>query len=241
MGLIHHLFKTARANLRHWWRHPAQALAVPGHEEDMWVPIVSLDERHRPKILAHLLELNREDRFLRFGYAATDEQIERYVQGMDFKRDHIYAIFNVALRIEALAHLSIERQAQGEPRAEFGVSVRHKVRGMGLGKRLFERAMVNARHEKVSIFYIHALSENVPMLAIAKHHGAVLERDGGETQAHLRLPAPDLESELEDWMVDQYGRINYSVKEHVKQFVDTVAHVQEIRDGVRKGRHQSAS
>ena len=27
----------------------------------------------------------------------------------------------------------------------------------------------------------------------------------------------------------------------VKQFVDTMAHVQEIRDGVRKGRHQSAS
>ena len=100
--------------------------------------------------------------------------------------------------------------------------------------------MVHARHEKVSIFYIHALSDNMPMLAIAKHHGATLEREGGETEAHLRLPPPDLESELEDWVVDQYGRINYSVKEQVKQFVDVVARVHEIRDGVRKSRHQSA-
>ena len=240
MTLLHNLFKTARSNLRHWWRNPAQALAVHGGDQDMLVPIVSLDERHHIKILAHLIELDREDRFLRFGYAATDEQIERYVRNMDFKRDHIYAIFNAALRIEALAHLSIERPDFGEPRAEFGVSVRKKSRGKGLGSRLFERAMVHARHEKVSIFYIHALSDNLPMLAMAQHHGATLERDGGETEAHLRLPPPDLESELEDWVVDQYGRINYSVKEQVKQFVDVVAHVQEIRDGVRQGRHQSA-
>jgi len=71
--------------------------------------------------------------------------------------------------------------------------------------------------------------------------GKAFVRDGGETEAHLRLPPPNLESELEDWVVDQYGLINYSVKEQVKQFVDAVAHVQEIREGVRKGRHKSAS
>jgi RimJ/RimL family protein N-acetyltransferase len=178
---------------------------------------------------------------LRFGYPATDEQIARYVKGMDFKRDHIYAVFNAALRIIALAHLSIERPEQGQARAEFGVSVRKVSRGMGLGNRLFERAMVHARHEKVSVFYIHALSENMPMLAIAKHHGATLERDGSETEAHLRLPPPDVETDLQDWVSDQYGRMDYSVKREVKQFVDAVAHVQEIRRAVRAGRHKSAS
>jgi hypothetical protein len=121
------------------------------------------------------------------------------------------------------------------------VSVRAKSRGKGLGNRLFERAMVHARHEKVSLFYIHALSENAPMLAIARHHGAKLEREGSETEAHLRLPPPDLESDLEDWVIDQYGRINLSVKEQVKQVIDVVADVQEIRQGVREGRHQSGT
>jgi GNAT superfamily N-acetyltransferase len=241
MTLWRNLLKTALQGLRQWWRHPMRALQVKGESAEVLVPIVSMDERHKDKILTHLLQLSAQDRVLRFGYPATDEQIGRYVQGMNFQRDHIYGIFNVALRIEALAHLSIEQRKDGATLGEFGVSVRQKSRGKGLGNRLFERAMVHARHEGVSIFYIHALSENAPMLAIAKHHGATLERDGSETEAYLRLPPADLESELEDWVIDQYGRINYSVKEQVKSFVDAVSQVQEIRQAVREGRHQSAS
>lgn len=240
MTLWRNLMKTALQGLRLWWRHPMRALQVKGHDAEVLVPIVSMDERHKDKIIRHLVELSREDRLLRFGYPATDEQIERYVNGMNFERDHIYGIFNVALRIEALAHLSIEQRKDGVKLGEFGVSVRQKSRGKGLGNRLFERAMVHARHEGVSIFYIHALSENAPMLAIAKRHGATLERDGSETEAHLRLPPANLESELEDWVSDQYGRINYSVKEQVKNFIDAVSNVQEIRQAVREGRHKSA-
>lgn len=241
MTLWRNLLKTALQGLRQWWRHPMRALQVKGESAEVLVPIVNMDERHKDKILTHLLQLSAQDRVLRFGYPATDEQIGRYVQGMNFQRDHIYGIFNVALRIEALAHLSIEQRKDGATLGEFGVSVRQKSRGKGLGNRLFERAMVHARHEGVSIFYIHALSENAPMLAIARHHGATLERDGSETEAYLRLPPADLESELEDWVIDQYGRINYSVKEQVKSFVDAVSQVQEIRQAVREGRHQSAS
>lgn len=241
MSLWRNLFKTAHQGLRLWWRHPTRALQVKASDTEVLVPIVSMDERHKDKILAHLLQLSAQDRVLRFGYPANDEQIGRYVQSMNFQRDHIYGIFNVALRIEGLAHLSIEKRKDGVTLGEFGVSVRQKSRGKGLGNRLFERAMVHARHEGVSIFYIHALSENTPMLAIARHHGATLERDGSETEAYLRLPPADLESELEDWVNDQYGRINYSVKEQVKSFVDAVSQVQEIRQAVREGRHKSAS
>ena len=44
-----------------------------------WIPILSLEARHRPRILAHLLGLSERDRYLRFGYVASDVQIERYV------------------------------------------------------------------------------------------------------------------------------------------------------------------
>jgi uncharacterized ubiquitin-like protein YukD len=50
-----------------------------------------------------------------------------------------------------------------------------------------------------------------------------------------------LESDLEDWVIDQYGRINLSVKEQVKHFVDAIADVQEVRQGVREGRHKSGA
>ncbi len=41
------------------------------------VPIRSLGPSHRDRIATHLCSLDGEDRYLRFGYAANDEQIRR--------------------------------------------------------------------------------------------------------------------------------------------------------------------
>ena len=128
-----------------------------------------------------------------------------------------------------------------EAMAEFGVSVSSHARGRGYGARMFERAVMHARNEGVTLMFIHALSENAAMIWIARNAGATIERDGSETEAYLRLPPPDLESELEDWVSDQYGRMNYTLKEQVQEAVDTVAQVQEIRQAVREGRHKSGS
>ena len=45
------------------------------------VPIRSLGPTNRARIASHLLALDAQDRYLRFGYTATDEQIQRYVTG----------------------------------------------------------------------------------------------------------------------------------------------------------------
>ncbi|MCD6079012.1 MAG: family N-acetyltransferase, partial [Ramlibacter sp.] len=50
------------------------------------VPIRSLGAGHRDRIASHLLELDEHDRYLRFGYQASDEQIGRYVEQLDFER-----------------------------------------------------------------------------------------------------------------------------------------------------------
>ena len=44
------------------------------------VPIRSLGRDHLGDIESHLLALEPHDRYLRFGYAANDEQIGRYVE-----------------------------------------------------------------------------------------------------------------------------------------------------------------
>ena len=65
-----------------------------------WVPIRSLGPRHRTRISTHLIALDERSRYLRFGYAATDAQIHRYVDMIDFEQDedgasHRYAIANL--------------------------------------------------------------------------------------------------------------------------------------------------
>src|SRR5512144_2053058 len=90
-----------------------------------WVPIRSLSPRHRDRITRHLLELSERDRYLRFGYVASDSQIEQYVQHLDFDRDEVLGIFNRRLRLLAMTHLAYFNADEhgGAGCAEFGVSV----------------------------------------------------------------------------------------------------------------------
>ena len=208
--------------------------------EGVLVPIVSMSEDHMPHILKHLKALSEHDRYLRFGYTATDEHIIRYVESLNFERDEIYGIFNADLEVIAMAHLAIMKQEGRESGAEFGVSVSAHARGRGYGARLFDRAVIHARNEKVYQMYIHALSENAPMIRIARNGGARIERDGAETEAYLRLPKRDLDSRVTEFVADQYAKTNYSIKEDAKRFWNFLAKVQEIRQGVRDSRHQAA-
>ncbi len=208
--------------------------------EGVLIPIVSMSPEHVPAISKHLLDLSEYDRYLRFGYTATDEHIIRYVESLNFERDEIYGIFNADLEVIAMAHLALMKKESPESSAEFGVSVSAHARGRGYGARLFDRAVIHARNEKVYQMYIHALSENAPMIRIARKSGARIERDGSETEAYLCLPMRDLDSRVTEFVADQYAKTNYSIKEDAKRFWNFLAKVQEIREGVRESRHQAA-
>ncbi len=204
-----------------------------------WVPIRSLSPRHKPRIARHLRSLPPADRYLRFGYAATDEQIDRYVAGLNFTRDEIFGVFNRRLELVAMAHLAYSVDPQWATCAEFGVSVSPHQRGKGLGAKLFGHAVMHARNQGVSLLFIHALSENVAMLKIARRAGAVVQRDGSESEAYLSLPQATLDSQLSGLMQEQMAELDYQLKMQANQFRQWLATVQEIRQGVRDARHSS--
>jgi RimJ/RimL family protein N-acetyltransferase len=240
MTLFHMLTQTTLKASRQWLGRLGLVNEHKQGGENVLIPICALNVSHLTGIKKHLLALSAQDRYLRFGYAANDEQIKRYVDGLNFQRDEIYGIFNRNLDIVAMAHLAIIKEPDRTSKAEFGVSVKATARGRGYGAHLFERAVMHARNEKISEILIHALSENAPMIHIARKSGAILERDGSETEAYLRLPKRDLDSRVTELLVDQFAKANYSVKEDAKRFWDFLAKVDEIRQGVRAGRHQSA-
>jgi len=205
----------------------------------MAVPIRSLGPGHRDRIATHLLSLDPQDRYLRFGYAASDEQIRRYADSLDFERDDIFGIYNRKLELLAVAHLAFSRDPQASACAEFGVSVLAKARGRSYGQRLFDRAVMHARNEGVDLLFIHALSENTAMLKIARKAGATLERVGSETEAHLRLPPATLDSRVSALVEEQIAQTDYRLKAQARSFWNFLASLQEVRQGVREGRHKS--
>ncbi len=200
---------------------PIQAGATsPGNESAVvascwgWVPIRSLGPRHRERVVKHLLALDQTDRYLRFGYAATDAHISKYVDLIDFDRDEIFGVFNRRIELVAMAHLAHPRtRLEGQAlTSEFGVSVLPHVRGRGFGRRLFERAMLHVRNRGVDTLFIHALSENTAMLSIARKAGAQVVREGSESEAWLKLPPDNFASHIGELVGKQAAELDYRLK-----------------------------
>src|SRR5262249_46952993 len=129
--------------------------------------------------------------------------------------DEVLGIFNRRLQLVGLAHLAYGLPVPGEPArtmAEFGVSVLPQSRGRGLGRRLFDAAALHARNRGIDTLFIHALSENRPMLRIGAAAGATVERDGGEAAAYLRLPPDTVGSQVEQALDRHLGELDFQFK-----------------------------
>ncbi len=187
------------------------------------VPIRSLGANHRGRIARHLLALAPRDRYLRFGFMANDEQIQRYADSLNFERDEIFGIYNRRIELIAMAHLAFSTDAALNACAEFGVSVLNSARGRGYGGRLFDRASMHARNEGVSTMFIHALSENTTMLKIARKAGALVKRDGTESEAHLVLLPATMDSRLTELFHEQLAQTDYRIKVQVKHLRDLIS------------------
>jgi GNAT superfamily N-acetyltransferase len=183
-----------------------------------WVPIRSLAARHRPRILTHLRALSERDRYLRFGYSASDEQISRYVDQLNFEHDEVFGIFNRRLELLAMAHLAyLAPEPSPRRAAEFGVSVAQGARGRGYGDRLFDHAALHARNRGIDSLLVHALSENTAMLRICRNAGAVIERDGPESQAWVKLAPENLVSRVEALVEDTAADLDYRLKRQAQR------------------------
>lgn len=222
-------------------RPNASGLHVQPLAEWSWVPIRSLGNRQRSRILTHLLGLDPHDRYLRFGHPATDAQIARYVDSIDFGSDEVFGIFNRRLELIALAHLARPSAPpateSGAGLAEFGVSVSKAARGRGFGRRLFERAVLSARNRGVQQLFIHALSENTAMLKIARDAGAIVEREGSESDAWLRLPRDTFASQVGEIVERQAAELDYRCKRHAKQVNEILDAFFEVRTHTARSGH----
>ena len=176
-----------------------------------------LHSGHRERIRIHLLSLGEEDRYLRFGMAASDAFISDYVDSINFSRDCVFAVFDNKLDILGMAHLAYQAEgANSVLTAEFGVSVSANGREQGIGTSLFQRAAIHSRNTKVEILYVHCLASNAAMMHIARKAGMSVEYSYGEADAYLRLPPGDQNSLLAESIQEKAAEIDYSIKENIR-------------------------
>jgi hypothetical protein len=91
------------------------------------------------------------------------------------------------------------------------------------------------------MMFIHALSENAPMLKIARNAGARVQREGTESEAYLMLADPTLDSRVTEMLEEQIAQTDYSLKVQAKQFWTVLAEWQDIRRAAIAAQKRSAS
>lgn len=192
------------------------------------IPIVELDDSHRPLILAHLLALSPEDRRLRFSHSLSDSGIAKYLDGIDFSTDSMFGIFGRDSELLGVVHLGVLNQKpdgtpceEGEdcPKAaELGISLLAQARGHGLGTLLFQRALKRARNEGVELLFIHTLMENQPMRRIAQKLNMQISNAGGETEAFLQINPASTTSKIREYLDEHLADFDLMFKAQLNQF-----------------------
>lgn len=166
-----------------------------------------LTRLERPKLAAHFLALDAEDRRLRFGLPISDASIADYVERIDFGRDVVFGVFDDELNLAGAAHL-----ARAEHHAELGVSVLPVHRGRGIGAAMLERAHTHARNWGIGTLFMHCLTENAAMMHLARKQGMRIAAASGEADAHLELAPASAASFAKALLAERVGLFDYALK-----------------------------
>lgn len=159
-----------------------------------------------PRYRAHLLRLDRTDRYARFTGTVSDQTIERHCESIDWSRTVLIGAF-VRNELRGAAELCTDRVLWPDE-AEVGISVEKDLQGMRVGSTLVRRMLTVARNRGIRTLHMHCLADNVRMRALCRRFGARLQMEAGEFHASFDLPRPNQFSYATEALEDGAGAVN---------------------------------
>ncbi len=181
-----------------------------GRRTVMHVTVQRLIGGVRAALAVHFLGLTAEDRRLRFGSSISTEAIAAYFDGIDFDHDAVFGVHDDRLALVGVAHVAFAHDL-----AELGLSVLPAHRGRGVGSALFGRAVAHARNRCIPKFFMHCLTENVPIMRMAQRFDMDIVTSAGDSDAHIDLPPASPASITGEFVTDRLALYDYALKAHV--------------------------
>jgi RimJ/RimL family protein N-acetyltransferase len=169
-----------------------------------------------------LVDIVDHDRYLRFGYQATNENIIDYLaksfEGFGDTNMWFMCVDNE--RVVGTVHVSFcPLSKDGTYTAEMGFTVSPDYRGRGLGQDLFQRAATWAMMKGANTLYTQCLSENEVMQHIAKKNGMTVVTIGrGEKEATISATKGTIRAYYDDRMFDNLAFVDSSVHKQWNMF-----------------------
>jgi len=162
-------------------------------------------ERYRD----HLLALDSNSRYLRFGYQISDENIHALCDRIESEpaKHQIFVIDDRNLNVLAAGHVSV---AGAETELAFSVLKEHQ--GQGMGSALMKRCISWCQNRGIRHGNMVCLATNTAIRKLASRHG-VLVNDRGEVTADLAIPESDISSIFDEFVdrniasLDHLGKV----------------------------------
>jgi len=146
----------------------------------------------------HLKSLPMEDRYSRFGYQASDYNIDQLILGMCYHPDdHELWYARTDERRVGWGHMAKNTDGSWE----LAVSVDHEYQRQGVGDKLITEMLNFAKFHKIPEVYMHCIEDNKVIQHLAKKHDLKTKSKGdGERTAALEVPSANVfESNAQLW------------------------------------------
>jgi GNAT superfamily N-acetyltransferase len=153
----------------------------------------------------HLLALDEQSRYLRFGYPIRDEMIDQLCDKFETnpQQHKIFVIENEDLDVVGAGHISL---AGEETELAFSVLKQHQ--GQGMGSSLMKRCVEWCQNRNISNGCMVCLTTNAAIKKLAQRHG-ILVSEGGETLADIQIPSPDAASVISEVVDSNIARFDH--------------------------------
>ena len=175
------------------------------------IPRKLMYESDKGKLFDHfLVDIVEHDRYLRFGYNASNENVQAYLEGAlkGFGKSDMWFVIESEGQFVGTVHVAL----MPNDVAELGFTVSPEYRSQGLGQDLFIRGSTWAMMKGAKTLYTQCLSENQVMQHIAKKNGMTVVTVGvGEKEATVKATKGIIRAFYDDNMFDNLSFVDMAI------------------------------
>lgn len=154
----------------------------------------------------HLLSLDEESRYLRFGFHIKNDTINELCSKWELnaEKHKIFAIEDNNLEVVAVAHVSLE-----DPVPELAFSVFKEHQGKGMGDALMKRAIEYCQNKGIKAGCMVCLGINDKIKNLARKNNVLVTTEYGDSHGEVKIPDPTPISYWKEYVEDNFAKIDH--------------------------------
>lgn len=154
----------------------------------------------------HLLLLDEESRYMRFGFHIHNDTIIDLCKKWEENSDKhvVFGIENDDLDFIGIAHISLEDEV-----AELAFSVFKGYQRHGYGSALMARAIEYCQNHNIKQGCMVCLGHNEPIKKLARKHNVLVNTVDGDSEAEIVIPSPNSISVWKEYWNEHISKLDH--------------------------------